>query len=338
MIKIENGYSSEEGKKKSIAELANEHYNRVIEKKGRYVSPLDKLKEALDTEKEITPRTDEVVCKIEFLEKVTGEAEFKRLLSASLEEFDEIINEYAGFNSLFENEGYKLYLELFGYSRLRKLRLMYIFAQDLGIKTCPYCNNNYILTIKKSKKANLHFDHFYSKSKYPYLSLNFYNLIPCCATCNITKSDKDFNYNDYIHPYKDSLADKFKFITDRDSIFNMILNGNKNLNNMKVILKPKKGYEDHLDRHDKAFNLSEIYNEHSDIIFEVYAKQYIYTEKFKSLLIDNFEEQFSKEEIDRFILGNYVSESDINKRPLSKLMQDIQKEAGKLIEKNKDNS
>ncbi|WP_075344308.1 HNH endonuclease [Tenacibaculum agarivorans] len=335
MIKLEKGYCSTENKKKLISQLAAEHYNRVVEKKGTYVSPIKKLKEALDSERAITSQISEINLKVKFLETVTNEDEFKRLLTSPLEKFDEIIDDYKEFNPLFEDEGYKFFLDLFGYPRLRQLRLMYLLAKDLGIKACPYCNSNYILTIKKSKKANLHFDHFYSKSKYPYLSLNFYNLIPCCATCNTAKSNKDFNHKDYIHPYKDSFADKFDFITDRDAIFDMILNGNKDLNEMKVMLKPKKGHEAHVDRHDKTFNLSEIYNEHSDIVYEVYAKQYIYTEQFKSLIINNFEGKFSKEEINRFILGNYISTSEINKRPLSKLMQDIQKEAKNVIETNR---
>lgn len=42
---------------------------------------------------------------------------------------------------------------------------------------------------------------------------------------------------------------------------------------------------------------------------------------------DQFENQFEGEEIERFLLGNYIFEDEINKRPLAKLMQDIQKEA-----------
>jgi hypothetical protein len=327
MIKIEKGFSSKIQMLVSLAVLAEEHYVRILKKNRKYVSPLTKLEETLQEIKEILPQTSEISLKIRFLEKVTDPEEFKKLLISPLEKFQDIIDDYNDFKSLFEIKKYKSYLELFGYSRLRSLRLMYTLAMDLGIKTCPYCNNNYTLTIKKSKKANLHFDHFYSKSEYPYLSLNFYNLMPCCAVCNAAKSDKKFNFKDYIHPYFDSLSDKFTFTTDVDSIFDMILNGSKDLSKMKIVLKAKKGYVELINKHDSIFNLSEVFNEHSDVVYEVYAKQYIYTDEFKELLLENFKEQFSKEEIERFLLGNYNLESEINKRPLAKLMQDIQKEA-----------
>lgn len=338
MIKIEKGYSSKTQKSVSLSVLAKEHYERILKKNRTYVSPLAKLKEKLMETRAIIHQTNEVLLKIRFLEKVTETKEFKRLLTSSLEKFEDIIGDYQEFDSLFEEEKYTDYLDLFGYTRLRKLRLMYTLAMDLGIKTCPYCNNHYTLTIKKSKKANLHFDHFYAKSKYPYLSLNFYNLIPCCAVCNTAKGNMKFNYKDYIHPYFDSISNKFDFKTEGDSVFDMILDGSRDFTKMKVVLAPKKGHVKRIEKHNDTFNLTEIFNEHSDIVYEVYAKQYIYTNEFKELLLDNFEDQFSNEELERFLLGNYSLESEINKRPLTKLMQDIQKEAKRAIESSKKNN
>jgi hypothetical protein len=338
MIKIEKGFSSKTQKLVSLSVLAEEHYDRVLKKNGTYISPLKKLEDKLLEIRGVLPQTDEIILKTRFLEKVTHPEEFKKLLISPLEKFQNIIDDYEDFNPLFQEKKYKSYLELLGYSRLRGLHLMYTLAMDLGIKTCPYCNNNYTLTIKKSKKANLHFDHFYSKSEYPYLSLNFYNLIPCCAVCNTAKSDKKFNFKEYIHPYFDSISNKFDFKTDGDSIFDMILNGSKDLGKMKVVIKAKKGYADKVKKHDNVFNLFEVFNEHSDVAYEVYAKQYIYTDEFKKLLKDNFGDQFSNKEIERFLLGNYSLESEINKRPLSKLMQDIQKEAKIAIGSSKKNS
>lgn len=333
MIKIDKGYSSKQKKSVLLDELALEHHNRITTAFGRYVTPLTKLEEELSQTRLLDPRTAEIQLKIDFLEKVTNKTEFKKLITSPLSDFSDIITEYDTFSTLFEDEKYKKYLSLFGYSRLRQLRMMYIFALDLGIKTCPYCNNHYTLTIKKSKKANLHFDHFYSKSMYPFLCLSFFNLIPCCSVCNTTKSSTEFNIEDYIHPYIDSLNDKFEVKTDKLSIIDMILKGNKKLDNLSIILNPKKGYEDLIARHDNAFNLSEIYNEHKDIVFEIYSKQYIYTDSFIKSLKSSFSGAFSESEIERFILGNYTLEEEINNRPLAKLMQDIHKEAKKAKKK-----
>lgn len=89
----------------------------------------------------------------------------------------------------------------------------YVRNDALGIKTCVYCNAQFAVTaetepsltpamIKKRGKrrgrkpqprpailrANYELDHNLPKSVYPYLCTNFYNLIPCCSSCNKHKN------------------------------------------------------------------------------------------------------------------------------------------------------
>ena len=82
----------------------------------------------------------------------------------------------------------------------------------LGIKACPYCNAQYTISIGKTGKALCHFDHVYPKSDYPFLALSIYNLIPCCNYCNQAKSNDDPLHKNFIHPFEDSISNKFKFI------------------------------------------------------------------------------------------------------------------------------
>lgn len=70
----------------------------------------------------------------------------------------------------------------------------------------------------------------------------------------------------------DSLNSKFRFGTDKKSIINMILDGNKKLDNMFIVLKAEAGYEKNIDKHDKAFNITEVYNEHKVVAYEDYSK------------------------------------------------------------------
>lgn len=62
------------------------------------------------------------------------------------------------------------------------------WAQRIGVTTCPYCNRSYIFTSSKSG-TRPQYDHYFPKSKYPYLALSMYNLIPCCSICNGLKHD-----------------------------------------------------------------------------------------------------------------------------------------------------
>ncbi|MFX8327742.1 hypothetical protein ABTL71_18955, partial [Acinetobacter baumannii] len=69
--------------------------------------------------------------------------------------------------------------------------------------TCPYCNRSYIYYISRRKEIKPQIDHFFPKSKYPFLAMSFYNLIPSCQTCNGfgAKEEKDPLTEGLINPY-----------------------------------------------------------------------------------------------------------------------------------------
>lgn len=64
------------------------------------------------------------------------------------------------------------------------------FVKNLEIRICPYCGRAYIYrVVKKGKDGDVsvkpQLDHFLPKSDYPFLAMNFFNLIPCCMQCNL---------------------------------------------------------------------------------------------------------------------------------------------------------
>jgi len=72
------------------------------------------------------------------------------------------------------------------------------FVKKLGIRICPYCGRAYIYrVVKQGKKGEVtvkpQLDHFLPKCDYPFLGMNFFNLIPCCTQCNLApcKVDND---------------------------------------------------------------------------------------------------------------------------------------------------
>ena len=48
------------------------------------------------------------------------------------------------------------------------------FTQSIGTDTCSYCNRNYTYSLQKAKSIKPEIDHFFPKSKYPFLALSFY--------------------------------------------------------------------------------------------------------------------------------------------------------------------
>ncbi len=209
----------------------------------------------------------------------------------------------------------------------------YKLVENLGIKTCPYCNRSYISFVKNDeKKTRPQLDHFYPKAIYPFLACSFYNLIPSCSACNHMKSDDD-SYKDekdgnLVHPYN---------VKDSDFTFSYTFD---NLDILKSIDKKNIRFEDEekikitLDRkyekNNKYFQLETIYQNHKDIVIELILKEINYPKSYIKELIDN---HFgTEEEIYRFIFSNYLLIDDFHKRPLSKLTKDIVEELG-ILEK-----
>ena len=87
-------------------------------------------------------------------------------------------------------------------------------------RPCPYCNIESIevinkrvdLTAEEVEQALLDIDHFYPRSRFPFLAVSFFNLIPSCSKCNRNlKKQKDFRDSSHINPYSRAFDDHFRF-------------------------------------------------------------------------------------------------------------------------------
>ncbi|CAA6805563.1 MAG: Unknown protein [uncultured Sulfurovum sp.] len=203
------------------------------------------------------------------------------------------------------------------YSRLKKAD----YIKKIGVSSCLYCNRNYIFNFTKNNQQNAtaQLDHFFDKGTYPYLAVCLYNLIPSCSTCNQRKSSKKV---DILHPYYESFDKKVKFdLKINDSTFYHSLKGFK----IDINTKDKKA-----EKSIEVFNLKQLYENHKDIVLELIQKEAIYNESYLDELLTQYEGILFKnrEDLQRLISGGYVSDDEIGKRPLSKLVKDISDELG----------
>lgn len=218
--------------------------------------------------------------------------------------------------------------QVFAYTKFRYSERAKKFAQKLNIKTCLYCNTQSTLIIEKQKKVKLlfQFDHFYAKKKYPFLSVSMYNLIPCCGSCNISKSMSDFKCSDSFHPYEKDINTAFKFEIDNADIVKFILN-RETSSSIKINIDIK---DQRVQKHVDTFHFDKIVNEHVDVIEELFLKAYHYNETKRQELINEFNGLIDTETIMRFILGNYYLDKDLHRRPLAKLVKDVAKQINLL--------
>ncbi|MDQ1772510.1 hypothetical protein GQR60_17860 [Labilibaculum sp. A4] len=211
------------------------------------------------------------------------------------------------------------------YSRFSKFSInQYCGAQlirNLKITVCPYCNRTFINNFEKDGKIkrSSQIDHFFPKgmSKYPYLALSFYNLIPSCYSCNHAKGVRIISISPYeLKSSDDALRFKVKFPKE---------NGGYNLDNVNLHLEVVESFKKNSDE----FGLEDLYDNHNDIAREIWLKGKAYSDSRIKDLLSSFPDLFdSEKEISQIIMGNYLDEEDLGKRPLSKLTRDIARDVG----------
>ncbi|WP_299675770.1 hypothetical protein [uncultured Dokdonia sp.] len=231
--------------------------------------------------------------------------------------------------------------KIFNYKSFRSSKKAIWLAKTINIKSCVTCNTQFALTTHKKGEEKLlfHLDHYFPKSVYPYLSLSYYNLIPCCASCNMGKSNKIFTLENNIHPYLESFHEIAAFKIKKESLLKYLINTkeNEDLIRYEVNLREKyidnDKYEEKLNNYLREYRIEEQYIQFKDVASELFLKSKYYHKSRRKEIIDFFECEgikVSHELIKRFIIGNYYQDKDLLKRPLAKFTQDIAKQL-KLI-------
>ncbi|WP_299317303.1 hypothetical protein [uncultured Maribacter sp.] len=315
--------------KKTVDEFAD----LLLTSKGKYVSVRKRIDGWLAAH---VGHADEDIFK--YLQK-----DLKKIIISKPVALESIINDFKvkGYQARILDSKGKLNLigeelkDCFRYKNFRASKKAHWLSAQLNIKSCVYCNTQYSLTVKQKSgtKMLFHLDHFFSKELYPYLSLSFYNLIPCCASCNMGKSDKSFKLSESIHPYIESLDEIAKYGTEPASLVKFLLDINKNENEIKLLLEIRnqhlgdKKLQKKLDNYKEDFNIEDQYAQFKDVVAETYLKSLYYNKYRREELIKFFKKKhkqvLSDDMIKRFVVGNYTDSKDLLKRPLAKMTKDI---------------
>lgn len=330
MIKIEelDGF---DGVKRKLADLEKPYFERVCHKgfKSRAKSPLQKLKSLLKKRRNV--RRQIIKYCIDNFENI--------LLSKPDQLFGFIQHfEQQGWNNVLDSDkdfGLKLATAFSYQNHFRSVDFKGLWlAQQLNIKTCPYCNAQYTLNVQHKTKgvlAKFQFDHFFSKDKYPYLSISLYNLVPSCAICNLSKGNKPTRLNTHYHPYVGSIYDKFIFNIDSETAIEKLVLNDISKSKLTIQIKYEDNDREFVEEHDRIFNLKGIYQNHADVAEEILMKAQMYPELKREELIEMHGLFDDEATFYRYFLGNYHLEEDSLKRPLAKFTRDIAKQI-KLID------
>ena len=201
--------------------------------------------------------------------------------------------------------------------------VMIPIIEALGIKACVYCNVQYALTINHSKGL-FELDHRYPKSEYPFLCTSFYNLQPSCPTCNHGKRTATSDFGLYTNDKSELkpfhlLTDPQVYLRqrrlDQKRISVHLIASDVNDKDQVILAK----------NHEKDFDIDATYRKVTDVAEETIWRCRAYDDTYKELFLKKFPELYDKDSLHRFIFGVYA-EGNVHKRPLTKLIRDIEKD------------
>lgn len=212
-------------------------------------------------------------------------------------------------------------------------------TQEIGLNVCPYCNRNYITSVKDENGEKIigpTLDHFFPQHSYPLLRISLFNLIPSCTICNSNlKHKKDFDLDNFLYPYSDEMDGNARF----DFFFkDFDIGGRKNSSNYHLFLAPEPSCNDLMNRKlfgpskgknkkkgsMNVFQIRDIYKaSHLDVVSEIDEKLDSTTNLYAMSVRNLLGGHMSDSEFYQFYFGNYLNKRDWNRRPLAKLTYDL---------------
>ncbi|MFN8256026.1 MAG: hypothetical protein U0W24_10085 [Bacteroidales bacterium] len=274
---------------------------------------------------------------------------FKEILLAPPLKLTKIIHEFSvnGWNDEIKNHSEpksvkikrgnfrEALLDVFGYDdrfRSNEYRGIWL-AKQLNIKSCPYCNAQYTILVEDHTKksiAKFQFDHFFPKNEYPYLSISLYNLIPSCANCNITKSNKPLDLSNHYHPFYNDFAIRSEFYLKYDPDPSKLTVNEVKKQNLELEFRAKPKYPDKdnlVEKHDHLYDITGVYNRHQDVAEDLLISAILYKSAAKHYA--SIEGLFPPNDLfKRYLIGTFPDKESILERPLTKFRQDIAKQLG----------
>lgn len=242
------------------------------------------------------------------------------LLSAELKNIGKINKTYSKL----------LQEEIFRYETFSQNKHAVKMLESMDVNVCPYCNRLYTMTITKDgSKSRPQFDHYKSKSEYPYFAVSLMNLVPSCGLCNQSKHDKE---EAVLYPYSDEMGLDSVFRTSPETGLNYLTGNQGAIDEFSVVLDivndslPDKLKQKILNS-DDIFNLTELYNKHKDYILYLFWKNYIFTDEYLQELCKEFPEAFqSVQDAKSMMYLMDIDQKYWGRRSLGKLTHDIDME------------
>ncbi|RXQ89498.1 hypothetical protein EO244_14115 [Ancylomarina salipaludis] len=257
---------------------------------------------------------------------------------------EEFIDFIRLINTKLKNANVKGRLEyVFSYEKLKEKGNSwgaYDWVKILNLKTCPYCNRQFIHYYSKgdgTKEMRPALDHFYPKSIYPFLGVSLFNLVPSCHVCNSSfKGEKDFYLEQHVNPFEERFGESGKFVTNiksesigddfkYDISYLTSVKDNADFDLTLYVESDNIEFKERISNSKETFKIEGLYKEHKAYAHSIIKQTLMYNQSRLNELMSSFDGKLfsGKDELKELIMGNYLDIERQGDHVLSKLTQDI---------------
>lgn len=234
--------------------------------------------------------------------------------------------------------------------------LRHKLMSSLKIRTCPYCNRNYITVYGKEneERSTADLDHFFQKSQYPLFALSLFNFIPSCQICN-SRMKNTRSAENTLYPFKEGFENDAHFElkytgakcfgADILHFWQAIKDVEHSDFKLEIVIDPSADSEkkQRIENSKELFRLEQVYENHKSDALEAALRTRIYCEgsykRFCEKLFDKCRDSGMKNtsvyDLESSILNEGIDDewlmfgifmNDENRRydkPLSRMIYDI---------------
>ena len=197
------------------------------------------------------------------------------------------------------------------------------FVKDRKMTVCPYCGRVPIHVGEEPGRRTSAppIDHFLPKSKYPFLAMSFYNLIPCCSKCKDIQNKSNFDPI-LLDPYIERLINPYVFRKDAVS-FCYHLDDTEKLDEKRYLISSEAANE-HLDEgYLSVLKLRSLYSQEHQEVKKLHVKYTTLTDSCKKYLHALGPESEFLANLPFLVLGYLPDENEAPRQLYYKFKEDI---------------
>lgn len=253
----------------------------------------------------------------------------RTLLTAKM---DELPQDLKTISHIKKEEKDVLLTEVFRYEAFSKEEGFHALLRDMDVRVCPYCNMQHTFTVDKNGSyVRPQIDHFKPKEKYPYFGISLMNLIPSCASCNLSKSNKE---EAVLYPYSDEMGYDMMFKTKMTQDINYLFGDSNAIDEFELVLETKSTglnaeFTEKAENSKEIFHLEELYDKQKSYVLNLLQKNYVFSDAYLDTIYKQFPEMFPlKSDMKNLLYLMDITKKKWGERTLAKLTHDISKEMG----------